>query len=599
MEGGSPIVPAFLGVEHSLGGRRWELRVPDDRHALAIAQIAGVPEPVARVLAGRGVAPADAAQFLAPKLRDLLPDPSQFRDMDAAATRIADAIERGEAIAIFGDYDVDGATSSALLHDLLSELGAQVRVYIPDRLKEGYGPNAPALLRLAAAGVRVVVTVDCGTLAFAPLAAAREAGLDVIVVDHHAAEARLPAAFAVINPNRLDEAPGHGQLAAVGVAFLLAVALLRVLRRRGRFADRPEPDLMAALDVVALGTICDVVPLRGLNRAFVRQGIAVMKRRGRVGLAALADVARLSEPPGTYHLGFVLGPRVNAGGRVGESDLGVRLLTTTDETEARNLAARLDALNRERQAIEQGVLAQALAQAEQNAAVGPFLLTVGEDWHPGVIGIVAARLAERFQVPAAVVGLSADRGKGSGRSAGGFDLGAAIIAARLEGLLIDGGGHRQAAGFTVARENIDALRRFLCARAADLVVPSRPVLSIDAAVSARGATWDLCQLLEQAGPYGSGHPSPCFVLADMRIVQPDVVGQAHVRCTLADSFGARVRAIAFRAVDNPLGALLLNRNGPPIHVAGALRAETWNGTRRVQFEIRDAAPALSDGGVAA
>ncbi len=592
MEGGSPIAPAFLGVECSLGGRRWELRAPDDRHAQAIAQIAGVPEPVARVLAGRGVAPDEAARFLAPKLRDLLPDPSQFRDMDAAAERIADAVDRGEPIAIFGDYDVDGATSSALLRDLLTELGAQVRVYIPDRIKEGYGPNAPALELLAADGVRVVVTVDCGTLAFVALDAARDAGLDVIVVDHHAAEARLPAAFAVINPNRLDEPPGHGHLAAVGVAFLLAVALVRLLRRRGAFTARPEPDLMAALDVVALGTVCDVVPLKGLNRAFVRQGLAVMARRARVGLAALADVARLSQPPGTYHLGFVLGPRVNAGGRVGESDLGVRLLTTTDEIEARDLAARLDALNRERQAIEQAVLAQAMAQAEQLAPADRFLLAVGENWHPGVIGIVAARLAERFQSPAAVIGISGNRGKGSGRSAGGFDLGAAIIAARLEGLLIDGGGHRQAAGFTVAIERIEALRDFLRARASTLVALARPVLSIDAAVSARGATWDLCQLLEEAGPYGSGHPAPCFVLADMRIVQADVVGQAHVRCTLADSFGMRVRGIAFRAADGPLGALLLNRSGPAIHVAGALRAETWNGTRRVQLEIRDAAPSL-------
>ncbi len=590
MEGGSPVAPAFLGVERSLGGRRWESRAPDDRHALAIAQMASVPEPVARVLAGRGVQAADAATFLAPKLRDLLPDPSRFHDMDVAAGRVADAIDHGEEIAIFGDYDVDGATSSALLCDLLTELGARVRVYIPDRLKEGYGPNAPALLRLAAAGVRVVITVDCGTLAFAPLAAAREVGLDVIVVDHHAAEAGLPEAFAVINPNRLDEALGHGHLAAVGVAFLLAVALLRVLRGRGRFTSRPEPDLMAALDVVALGTICDVVPLKGLNRAFVRQGLVVMARRGRVGLAALADVAKLTEAPGTYHLGFVLGPRVNAGGRVGESDLGVRLLTTSDALEARDLAARLDALNRERQTIEQGVLAQALAQVEANGSPHSFILAVGEAWHPGVIGIVAARLAERFQLPAAVVGLSEARGKGSGRSAGGFDLGAAIIAARLEGLLIDGGGHRQAAGFTVARENIDALRDFLLARAASTVTPSRAVLSIDSVVSARGATWELCQLLEQAGPFGSGHPSPCFVLADMRVVQADVVGQAHVRCTLADGFGGRIRAIAFRAVDGPLAELLLNRNGPPIHVAGALRAETWNGTRRVQFEIRDAAP---------
>ena len=393
MEGGARAAPAFLGVEHSATGRRWEARLADDRPALAIAQSAGIPEPVARVLAGRGVAPEDAQRFLAPKLRDLLPDPSSLRDMDAAATRICDAIGNGERIAIFGDYDVDGATSSALLSDVLGELGAPPRVYIPDRMKEGYGPNAAAMRVLAGEGVRVVVTVDCGTLAFAPLEAARDAGLDVIVVDHHAAEPRLPAALAVVNPNRLDEPPGHGHLAAVGVAFLLAVAVVREMRRRGAFSDRPEPDLLARLDVVALGTVCDVVPLRGLNRAFVRQGLAVMARRGRPGLAALADVAGLNQAPGAYHLGFMLGPRVNAGGRVGEADLGVRLLTCTDPSEAAGLARRLDDFNRERQAIEQAVLAEALAQVEGQGGGGRFILAAGEGWHPGVIGIVAARLA--------------------------------------------------------------------------------------------------------------------------------------------------------------------------------------------------------------
>ncbi|MBM3525180.1 MAG: single-stranded-DNA-specific exonuclease RecJ, partial [Alphaproteobacteria bacterium] len=330
MDGGSRPAPALLGVERSLAGRRWELRLPDDRPALAIAQTHGIPEPIARVLAGRGVGVDDAARFLEPKLRDLLPDPSRFLDMDKAAARLADAVERGETIAVFGDYDVDGATSSALLKRVLGAVGGAVRVYIPDRLREGYGPNTTALRRLAVEGVRVVVTVDCGTLAFEPLAAARDAGLEIIVVDHHTAEPRLPEALAIINPNRLDESAGHGYLAAVGVAFLLAVAVVRALRLRKWFAARAEPELLAELDVVALGTVCDVVPLVGLNRAFVRQGLAVMTRRQRPGLAALADVARLAEAPGTYHLGFVLGPRVNAGGRVGEADLGTRLLTTTD-----------------------------------------------------------------------------------------------------------------------------------------------------------------------------------------------------------------------------------------------------------------------------
>ena len=592
MEGGARAAPAFLGVEHSATGRRWEARLADDRPALAIAQSAGIPEPVARVLAGRGVAPEEAQRFLAPKLRDLLPDPSSLRDMDAAATRICDAVANGERIAVFGDYDVDGATSSALLADVLGELGATPRVYIPDRMKEGYGPNAAAMRLLASEGVRVVVTVDCGTLAFAPLEAAREAGLDVIVVDHHAAEPRLPAALAVVNPNRLDEPPGHGHLAAVGVAFLLAVAVVREMRRRGAFRDRPEPDLLARLDVVALGTVCDVVPLRGLNRAFVRQGLAVMARRGRPGLAALADVAGLNQAPGAYHLGFMLGPRVNAGGRVGEADLGVRLLTCTDPSEAAGLARRLDEFNRERQAIEQAVLAEALAQVEGQGGGGRFILAAGEGWHPGVIGIVAARLAEKFAAPAAVVALDRGRGRGSGRSAAGFDLGAAVIAARLEGILVDGGGHRQAAGFTVEHARLDELRAFLSDRvAATPAGPSERALLIDAALAPRGATWEFAELLEQAGPYGSGHPSPCLAMAAMSVVQADIVGAKHVRCTLADASGARVRAIAFRAVDTPLQALLMDRSGPPVHVAGQLKADTWNGTRRAQFEIRDAARA--------
>ncbi|MBL8700604.1 MAG: single-stranded-DNA-specific exonuclease RecJ [Alphaproteobacteria bacterium] len=594
MEGGSPAAPALLGIERSLAGRRWELRLPDDRLALAIAQAHGIPEPVARVLAGRGVAPDDAPRFLAPRLRDLLPDPSSFLDMDVAATRLADAVTRGEAIAIFGDYDVDGATSAAVLRSVLSAVGGSVRVYIPDRLREGYGPNAPALRALAADGVRVVVTVDCGTLAFEALAAAREAGLETIVVDHHAAEPRLPAAIAVINPNRLDETAGHGYLAAVGVAFLLAVAVVRALRRRDWFAARPEPDLMAELDVVALGTVCDVVPLHGLNRAFVRQGLAVMARRARPGLSALADVAKMNEAPGPYHLGFVLGPRVNAGGRVGEADLGVRLLTTADTLEARSLAARLDALNRERQEIEQAVLAEAIAQIEGEGIGDGFVLAAGEGWHPGVIGIVAARLAERFQAPSAVVAIDGGRGKGSGRSVPGFDLGAAVIAARLEGLLVDGGGHRQAAGFTVTREKLPELRSFLSTRLAQTWRRARAALVLDGVISARGANADLVEMLERAGPYGAGHPSPSFVVTDVRVAHADVVGKGHVRAALIDPTGARLQAIAFRAAESPLGTALLDRSGTTLHVAGSLRVDTWNGARRVQFDVRDAAPAMQD-----
>src|SRR5215469_1432375 len=423
---------AFLGVERSLLGRRWRARGGDDREGLAIAQRLALPEIVGRLLASRGVAPEGAESFLKPTLRELLPDPSRFRDMDKAADRLAHAVQTGEPIAVFGDYDVDGATSSALLARFFAAAGHPLKIYIPDRMKEGYGPNLPALLALKEQGVRIVITVDCGITAFEPLAAAEAAGLEVIVVDHHVAEPRLPAALAVINPNRLDEAKGHGQLAAVGVTFLLVVAVNRALRQAGWYGEaRAEPDLKRWLDLVALGTVCDVVPLTGLNRALVAQGLKVMARRGNPGLVALADVARLSEPPGCYHAGFLLGPRVNAGGRVGEAGLGARLLTTEDEIEARELAQRLDGHNAERRQIEELVQAAAIAQVEARLAPG-LVFAAASGWHAGVIGIVASRLKERYGRPACVVALDEDGaiGKGSGRSISGIDLGSAVIAAR-------------------------------------------------------------------------------------------------------------------------------------------------------------------------
>lgn len=578
---------SFAGLERSVLGRRWQPRLGDARTALALAQRAGLSETVARILAGRGVDAEHAASFLAPKIRDAMPDPSHLKDMDKAVDRLIAAIDAGEPIAIFGDYDVDGATSAALLHGHLEALGAKVRHYIPDRMKEGYGPNAPALLMLAQEGVRVVVTVDCGTTAHAPLAAAAEAKLDVIVVDHHAAEVSLPQAFAIVNPNRIDQTSELGQLAAVGVAFLLLVALNRTLRKRGRDA----PDLLEALDLVALGTVADVVPLTGLNRAFVAQGLKAIAARARIGIAALADVAGLAETPQAFHLGFLLGPRVNAGGRVGEADLGVRLLTTRDPIEATDLAKRLDGYNRDRQRIEAEVLAAALAQAEGNP--NDLTLVAGEGWHPGVIGIVASRLKDRFDRPAFVVALDGDVGKGSARSAFGWDIGAATIAARQAGLLVNGGGHANAAGLTVARDALPALRAFLDAHLAEhLKRASRAtVLDYDDVVPLSAATPAFLDELEQVGPFGMGNPEPRFVLAGVRIAKADVVGANHVRCFLQDARGARLAAIAFRSLDSELGSLLLRGDGAPLHLVGRLKRDTYRGAVRVQFHIEDAAGA--------
>lgn len=591
MQGGS--AEAFLGVERSFSGKRWLLRSSDERLALATAQRLGVPEIIARVLAGRGVDVDAASRFLEPTLREQLPDPSHLRDMDKAAARLADAVARGELVAIFGDYDVDGATSAALLYRFLAQVGARARFYIPDRIKEGYGPNAPALLRLRDEGAALVVTVDCGTTSHAPLAAAAEAGLDVIIVDHHAAEPKLPAAFAVINPNRIDESSPHRQLAAVGVAFLVAVALNRALRQRGWYATRPEPDLLDLLDLVALGTVCDVVPLTGLNRVLVAQGLKVMAQRRKAGLVALAEVARLAERCGAYHLGFHLGPRVNAGGRVGAADLGTRLLVTDDPHEARALALRLDELNQDRRAIEAAVLAEAHAQVATATDRDTLVMAAGDGWHPGVIGIVAGRLREHYERPACVIAFDGDIGKGSGRSANGIDLGAAIIAARQAGLLINGGGHIQAAGFTVARDKLGAFRAFLAERIAAQAAAGKitPQMTLDGALGVGAASVDLVTLLERVGPFGVGNPEPRFAFPSVRVVRADVVGEKHVRCTLADQGNGRLGAIAFRAVGSALGDALLRPNGSSLHIAGCLRADQWRGETRVQLQIDDAAPA--------
>ncbi len=591
---GAPV----LGVERSLLGKRWRARLADSRTSLSLAQAIEAPEPLGRVLAARGVAEAEAKAYLNPTLRDQLPDPSHLRDMDKAVARLARAVEAGEKIAIFGDYDVDGATSAALLGRFFrAAAGQAVTLYIPDRRREGYGPNAPALRQLAAQGVRVVVTVDCGITAFDALGEAADAGLDVIVVDHHVGGARLPRAHALVDPNRLDEDSPHRQLAAVGVAFLLVVGLNRRLREAGWYRGRREPALMRWLDLVALGTVCDVVPLTGVNRAFVRQGLRVLARRRNLGLAALADAAGgLDGPPGVYHLGFILGPRVNAGGRIGESGLGARLLSTEDAAEAAEIARRLDALNRERRAIEAVVLEAAIRQVEGAGGAGrdaPLVVAHDEGWHPGVIGIVASRLKERYGRPAAVVAWQGEVGKASCRSLPGIDIGTAIVAARQAGLLVDGGGHAMAGGFTVERARFAALRRALEARlgaGAEARAHARG-LGLDGALSAEGANAALLEMLEAAGPYGAGNPEPRFAVAGARLLRADVVGQGHVRCRLAGRSGRQLKGIAFRAADNAMGQALLAGAASAFHLAGRLRPDRHGGPDRVELQIDDAAPA--------
>ncbi|MDE0049180.1 MAG: single-stranded-DNA-specific exonuclease RecJ [Rhodospirillales bacterium] len=588
---------AMLGVERSLLGRRWRARLADATAGLTLAQAIEVPEVVGRVLAARGIEAEEAPDYLDPTLRRLLPDPLHLRDMETAIARLAQALEAGEKIAIFGDYDVDGATSAALLSRFLETVAEAPTIYIPDRLREGYGPNGTAMRTLAAQDVRVVVTVDCGISAFDALADAAALGLDVIVVDHHVAEARLPQACAVIDPNRLDDASPHGQLAAVGVAFLLVVGLNRHLREAGWYRDRAEPDLLQWLDLVALGTVCDVVPLTGVNRAFVRQGITVMRQRRNAGLRALGDVAGLEEPPGVYHLGFILGPRVNAGGRVGEASLGARLLTTEDDDTAQAIARHLDALNRERQQIEQAVLEEAIEQVETTGAgepaPAPLVLAHDERWHAGVIGIVASRLKERYNRPAIVVAWEDGIGKASCRSVPGVDIGAAVTAARQADLLVNGGGHPMAAGFTVEQPKLEALGDFLRTRLADAAndVARAPSLGLDGALGVEGATADLLEMLEAAGPFGAGNPEPRFAIAGARLIRADIVGRGHVRCQLAGRAGKRLKGIAFRAADSALGHALLAGAGAPFHLAGRLRLDRRRGTRAVELHIDDGAPA--------
>ena len=584
--------PAFLNVEHSATGRRWVGPGPEvERLGLAIAQRLELPEIVGRVLAGRGVTPEDAEVYLNPTLRALMPDPSVLAGMDAAAARLADAVVRGQRIAVFGDYDVDGGASVALLCSWLGQLGRAATPYIPDRIDEGYGPNVPAMQALARAH-DLILCVDCGTLSFEPVAAARAAGADVIIADHHLAEVDLPDAVAVVNPNRQDDGSGLGYLCAAGVVFFLLVATSRELRKRGWFGAKAEPDLMALLDLVAVATIADVAPLIGLNRAFVRQGLAVLARRARPGLAALADVAGLRAPPVSRDLGFALGPRINAGGRVGEANLGQRLLTTTDPHEAAALAEKLNQLNRERQDIEAVVLEAAIDQVEARDPAAPLVWAAGEGWHPGVVGIVASRLKDRFNRPAVVIGLDGAEGKGSGRSVPGIDLGSAVVAMTREGLFLKGGGHVMAAGLTVAAETLEAAMAALGARmatqGAGQAGPSD--LRLDGALAPGGATIELIEQLEAAGPYGQANPAPRLAFGSVIVQGVRVVGNGHCQLRLSTAGGPQLAAIAFRAADSGLGALFESAaaSRTPLHLAGKLEIDDWGGRRKPKLRIDDA-----------
>jgi single-stranded-DNA-specific exonuclease len=589
----------FLGVDRSVTGRVWRDRLDarGNANALAMGQRHGLPELLCRVLAGRQVDLDDVAAYLDPTVKRLMPDPSVLTGMDAAAARLADAVARNEQIAIIGDYDVDGATSTALLVRILRAAGLDPFFHIPDRLFEGYGPNVEAVRKIAERGARLLVTVDCGTTSTDALAEAKQLGLDVIVLDHHLAGEQLPSVLALVNPNREDDLSNLGHLAAVGVTFMAAVALVRELRRRGFWNDaRPEPDLLQFLDLVALGTVADVVPLKGLNRAFVTKGILALRARENIGLRALMDASRLSGPPAPFHLGFLLGPRINAGGRIGDATLGTRLLLTDDPPEAAAIAARLDQLNRERQEIEKSTLEAAEAEALASLGVeekGAIVLASGEGWHPGVVGLVAARLKERFGRPAIAIAFLGQTGTGSGRSISGVDIGRIVRRAVAEGLLEKGGGHAMAAGLTVSRAKLGGLRAYLEEHLRDAVETARAVdhLAIDGAITAGAATADLWSMIDRAGPFGAGNPEPVFAVPAHIVAFADPVGTAHVRVRLRAGDGKQIGAIAFRAIGRPLGDALLAARGRPLHVAGTLSLDRWNGQERIEMRLLDAAPA--------
>lgn len=587
---------AFLDVETSLSEQRWVQRLDAAgmNRALAIGQSHGISDLVSRVLAGRGVSVDNADAFLAPTLRDLMPDPSSLQDMDKAAARLADAITTGEKVAVFGDYDVDGAASSALVKRFLDHFGVACDVYIPDRVFEGYGPNPQALDTLIDNGAGLILTVDCGSTSQAALEHARDRDRDVVVVDHHQVGSEHPPCVALVNPNREDDLSGQGHLCAAGVVFLLLVATQRELRKRGN-RQTDGLDLMAMLDLVALATVCDVVPLTGLNRAYVVKGLLVVRHMSNPGLAALMRVAGVDGPMTPYHLGYLIGPRINAGGRIGDAALGSRLLTLSDTVQAQDIAETLNRLNAERQTMERSVLAEAEAEAlsEMGDGEGPsVIVTAGENWHPGIVGIVAARLKEKFRRPAFAIALDpSGHGTGSGRSISGFDMGRMVREAVARGLASKGGGHAMAAGLSVDRPQLGALRSFFEEQAATVVgaLRANQSLKIDGALAAGGATLELMDQLESAGPYGAGHPQPVLVLPEHQLIDARVVGTDHVKLRLADATRKQLDAIAFRSAETPLGAALLDGRGRRFHFAGMLSVNHWQGSRRIQLRVIDAA----------
>lgn len=586
----------FLDVRHSARGLAWEHRLDlrGENVALAMAQTHGIPEIVARVLAGRGVEMDEAKRFLDPTIRDLLPDPASLTDMEKAAERLARAVQHGERVAIFGDYDVDGAVSSAMMKRFLAHYGIASEIYIPDRIFEGYGPN-PEAMRELAGRASLIVTVDCGVNSAAAIAAATEAGADVVVLDHHQVGGELPEAVAVVNPNREDDLSGQGFLCAAGVVFLALVQTVKRLRQER--APKAAPDLLGLLDLVALGTVCDVVPLVGVNRAFVVKGLLAARQMKTPGLAALARVSRIGEPLNPYHLGFMIGPRINAGGRIGNAALGSNLLASDDPAEAAKIAETLDRLNTERQDMETVMLAEAKAEADAElmAGEGPAVLVTASDrWHPGIVGLLASRLKDHARRPTFAIAFDpSGKGTGSGRSIPGFDLGKIVREAVSEGLLVKGGGHAMAAGITIERGKLGPLRAYFEERAASAVKKLRDAesLKIDAALSADGANFALLDALETAGPFGSGHSTPVLALPRHRLADARIVGNGHVRVDLRSQTGARMEAIAFRAAETDLGNFLFANRGATIHVAGTLAANHWNGTKRIQMRLQDAASA--------
>lgn len=582
----------FLDVRQSAKGMAWRQRLlpQQENAALAIAQSHAIPDLIARVMAARGVEQDEAARFLEPTIRDLLPDPATLTDMDAAASRIAKAIGNNERVAVFGDYDVDGAASSALLKRFLAHYGIDAEIYIPDRIFEGYGPN-PEAMRELASRASLIITVDCGTTSAEAIAAGLEAGSDVVVLDHHQVGEGYPHGIPVVNPNRDDDMSGQGHLCAAGVVFLTLVRVSAMLRQSGQ----APPDLLGLLDLVALATVCDVVPLQGVNRAFVTRGLLVARTQSNPGMAALARAARIGEPLAPFHLGFAIGPRINAGGRIGDAALGSRLLATDDPVEAQEIATTLDRLNAERQAMEQSMLAEAMAQAEAELARGEgpaVLIAESETWHPGVVGILASRLKDNIRRPSFAIAFNKNGiGTGSGRSISGIDLGRLVRGALEAGLIVKGGGHAMAAGITVERSKLGELRSWLEEQAGEAVAEARrdETLKIDGALSADGATLELIELLEKAGPYGAGHPQPVFALPHHLVADVRMVGTNHLRISLKSRTGGRLQAIAFRAADTDLGRMLGENRGSPLHVAGTLGANTWNGRTTPQLRILDAA----------